>query len=245
MKETTNREQDRLLREAMGRREGDADGVQGDLDDLLRKALERRAERAPALSDDFQDRVMARIRPLANSPRGEEGRGQRRWWMVSPAIGVAAAVVVGLFFLWQEPKGGANGFDGHDKPAARVVAAAGERPGGEAATPVGREETSAGKPPTTLPLVAEAPAPAPSQQGRVGGGAPGRTEGKPAKRAGGRAAGKAGGKPAKRVGGDPVPAASVADLYATIDLMTDQALRDAERLAIETLSRNVAADTPS
>ncbi|MBQ8050238.1 MAG: hypothetical protein IJ197_01510 [Bacteroidaceae bacterium] len=47
------------------------------------------------------------------------------------------------------------------------------------------------------------------------------------------------------MGGDPVSAASVADLYATIDLMTDQALRDAERLAIETLSRNVAADTPS
>lgn len=238
MKETMDKPNDGLRRTAAGRREGD-------LDDLLREALERRAERVPALSDDFQDRVMARIRPLSNSPRGEEGRGQRRWWMVSPAIGVAAAVVVGLFFLWQEPKGGANGFDGHDESAARVVATEGERPGGEAATPAGRAETSAGKPPTTLPLVAEAPAPVPSQQGRAGGGTPGRTGGEPAKRAGDGAPRRAGGKSAKRVGGDPVSAASVADLYATIDLMTDQALRDAERLAIETLSRNVAADTPS
>lgn len=62
MKETTNREQDRLLREALGRREGDADSVQGDLDDLLREAMGRRAERVPALSADFQERVMARLR---------------------------------------------------------------------------------------------------------------------------------------------------------------------------------------
>ena len=49
----------------------------------------------------------------------------------------------------------------------------------------------------------------------------------------------------KKAVGESVPAASVSDLYATIDAMTDQALREAERLAIEALSRNVAADTPS
>lgn len=57
-------------------------------DRLLREALQRRADRVPALSDDFEERVLAKLQahaaspkplsispqePLSISPRGGEG----------------------------------------------------------------------------------------------------------------------------------------------------------------------------
>ena len=53
----------------------------------------------------------------------------------------------------------------------------------------------------------------------------------------------------KKIVATPLPQegeeAALSDLYSTIDAMTDQALRDAERLTMEQLSRLVAAEQPS
>ena len=178
-------------------------------DRVLRAAMERRAAKVPALSDDFQANVMARLRKThPSSPL--KGRGKlRRWWLMVPAIGAAAAVVVGLFILKHEPK--IRTIDEQPQIAEMPTPA-----------PVPKQEEGVV---TTTPITAEVKPQdvsskktvhsAPSPTGRAGGGS------------------------------SEEDVAGVSDLYATIDAMTDQALREAERLTIETLSRNVAAEQPS
>lgn len=120
--------------------------------------------------------------------------------------------------------------------------------------------TSVTQPPTAVSLVAEPPVSSPSLSGSAGGGSA---------RAGGGSLGSirgeslgehslvpvsspslqgraGGGSSARAGGGSSVEyVGGISDLYTSIDEMTDQALREAERLTMETLSRVVASDSPS
>lgn len=156
MKETTNREQDRLLREAM----------------------ERRAERVPALSVDFQERVMERLWSISVSPRREEGRGsRRRRWMPLAWVGnIAAAVVVGWFVFFRHD--GLNGLNGPDEGTANDSALAQEAKVSQLPAPLRggvRGGVGKGTAPTSssaegMMLTQQVSVSSPSLQGRAGGG---------------------------------------------------------------------------
>ena len=166
--------------------------------------------------------LKAMSRPLSISPRGGEGRGSRRWWLAVPAIAAAAAIVIGVL-LWLH---GTKDVAIEEQPQVAET---------ETPAPVPHQEEAVV---TSTPITAEAATPTP---------VPPRGEGvitttstplpRQAKVSAPSLAGRA--------GGESESGPSVAELYATIDAMTDQALREAERLTIETLSRNVAAEQPS
>ena len=204
---------------------------------MMREALKRRAERIEPLKPIS--------RPLSISPRGGEGRGARKTHPIPPIKGggglrvvgwktwswvgsIAAMLVIGLFLFLG--KNGTNETNQTNGSPADQVAVVPKGQGGEAETP-------APQLPNTVPSTQDANVSAPSLIGRAGGESS-KGNGAKSRHSAPSLTGRAGGESVEAM-------ADVSDLYATIDQMTDQALRDAERQMIETLSRNVAADTPS
>ncbi len=260
-------------------------------DRLLREALQRRADRVPALSDEFQDAVMAKLRsldsspkplsifpqePLSISPRGGEGLsfkahgaiaqktegeglrhvGWRTWaWVAS----VAAAVVIGFFVF--HGKYGTNGIDGTNGSTTDQVAVVPDSQGVNAAP-------SQALQPNDQSLLAETTQSSPSLQGRAGGGSSsGQASGSfasstPSPR-GGSGVGVPGSFPSPRGGqgkgsragggsssgqvseSSAATAPTLADLYAAIDQMTNEAIEEADRLMAEALVREYTDDEPS
>jgi len=182
---------------------------------MMREALRRRAERVAGNLPTSLKTHPVPTRPLSISSRGGEGRGSRRWWLAVPSISVAAAIVVGVFVLRHEPK---DVTIQEHLPVAEATAPTSCPPRGEGVV-------------TPTSITAEA-VPQEVKSHKTVHSAPSLT-------------GRAGGESSQRAGGESESGPSVAELYATIDAMTDQALREAERLTIETLSRNVAAEQPS
>lgn len=238
-------------------------------DRLLREALQRRADKVPALSDEFQEGVLAKLQanasspkplsishqePLSISPRVGEGLsfkthgaiaqktegeglrhgGWRTWaWVAS----VAAVVVIGFFVFQRE-------------------------------TPSPIPPRGEGIAPNVPSMVAETTQSSPSLQGRVGGGSssgqasgssasstpspqglqgvgvPGST---PSPRGGqGKGSRAGGGSSSGQVSvSSAATAPTLADLYAAIDQMTNEAIEEANRLMAEALVREYTDDEPS
>ena len=222
-------------------------------DRLLREALGRRADKVPALSDDFQEGVLAKLRSLASSPKplsisplkGEgqipqktDGEGLRHggWRTWAWVASIAAAVVIGFFVF--HGKYGTNGIDGTNGSTTDQVAVVPDSQGVKAA------------PSQTLQandhsLLAETTQSSPSLQGRAGGGSssgqasvsfasstpsPRRGQGKRSREGGESSA---------------ATAPTLADLYAAIDQMTNEAIEEADRLMAEALVREYTDDEPS
>ena len=222
-------------------------------DRLLREALQRRADKVPALSDEFQDAVMAKLRSLDSSPlKGEglsfkahgaipqktEGEGLRHggWRTWAWVASVAAAVVIGFFVF--HGKYGTNGIDGTNGSTTDQVAVVPDSQGVNAAP-------SQALQPNAEPLVAETTQSSPSLQGRVGGGSFGVQSPKVISspslqgRAGG---GSSSGQVSES---SAATAPTLADLYAAIDQMTNEAIEEADRLMAVSLVREYTDDEPS
>ena len=238
-------------------------------DRLLREALGRRADKVPALSDDFEERVLAKLQahaashqplsispqePLSISPlKGEgqipsktEGEGLRRggWRTWAWVASVAAILVIGFFVFLRE-------------------------------TPSPIPPRGEGIVPNVPSMVAESSQSSPSLQGRAGGGSSsgqasessasttpsprggsgvGVSESSPSPRGGQGKGSRANGassiaiSPSPRGGqgeGVSATAPTLADLYAAIDQMTNEAIEEADRLMAEALVREYTDDEPS
>ncbi len=222
-------------------------------DRLLREALGRRADKVPALSDEFQEGVLAKLQahaaspkplsispqePLSISPRGGEGLsfkahgaiaqktegeglrhgGWRTWaWVAS----VAAILVIGFFVFQSE-------------------------------TPSPLPPRGEGIVPNVPSMVAESSqSSTPSPQGVQGVEAVSST---PSPRGGQGKGSRANGassiaiSPSPRGGqgeGVSATAPTLADLYAAIDQMTNEAIEEANRMMAEALVREYTDDEPS
>ena len=215
-------------------------------DRLLREALGRRADKVPALSDEFQEGVLAKLQahaaspePLSISPlKGEgqipqktEGEGLRnaRWRTWAWVASIAAVVVIG-FFVFQRR------------------------------TPSPIPPRGEGIVPNIPSMVAETTQSSPSLQGRAGGGSSSGQASEssasttPAPRGGQGRGSRANGassiaiSPSPRGGqgeGVSATAPTLADLYAAIDQMTNEAIEEADRLMAEALVREYTDDEPS
>lgn len=230
-------------------------------DRLLREALGRRADKVPALSDDFEERVLAKLQahaaspkplsispqePLSISPReGEglsfkahgaiaqktEGDGLRnaRWRTWAWVASVAAILVIGFFVFQRE-------------------------------TPSPIPPRGEGIVPNVPSMVAETSQSSPSLQGKAGGGSSSgqasvsSASSTPSPRGGQGRGSRANGassiaiSPSPRGGqgeGVSATAPTLADLYAAIDQMTNEAIEEADRLMAEALVREYTDDEPS
>ena len=215
-------------------------------DRLLREALGRRADKVPALSDEFQEGVLAKLQahaaspePLSISPlKGEgqipqktEGEGLRnaRWRTWAWVASIAAVVVIG-FFVFQRR------------------------------TPSPIPPRGEGIVPNIPSMVAETTQSSPSLQGRAGGGSSSGQASEssasttPSPRGGQGRGSRANGassiaiSPSPRGGqgeGVSATAPTLADLYAAIDQMTNEAIEEADRLMAEALVREYTDDEPS
>ena len=215
-------------------------------DRLLREALGRRADKVPALSDDFEERVLAKLqahaaspKPLSISPLKGEGQippktegeglrhgGWRTWaWVAS----IAAILVIGFFVFQRE-------------------------------TPSPIPPRGEGIAPNVPSMVAETSQSSPSLQGRVGGvsssgqASESSASSTPSPRGGPGRGSRANGassiaiSPSPRGGqgeGVSATAPTLADLYAAIDQMTNEAIEEADRLMAEALVREYTDDEPS
>lgn len=223
-------------------------------DRLLREALQRRADKVPALSDDFEERVLAKLQahaaspkplsispqePLSISPHGgeglsfkahgaiaqkTEGEGLRRggWRTWAWVASVAAILVIGFFVFQRE-------------------------------TPSPIPPRGEGIVPNVPSMVAETTQSSPSLQGRAGGGS---SSGKASESSASSTPSPRGGQgKGSRAGGGPssgqvsvssaATAPTLADLYAAIDQMTNEAIEEADRLMAEALVREYTDDEPS
>lgn len=209
-------------------------------DRLLREALQRRADRVPALSDEFQEGVLERIRGRGGFPLTGEAQGQgdarltsttkggeglrhggwRTWtWVAS----VAAMIVIG-FFLFHGKAPSPNHHREEGVYATDVaVAAEAPEPQAEAPSPEAAKAPIALKGPNALtalksPKVSKSPKecskPEPREEQR---------------------------SPAEVSG--PVP--TYADLQATLEQMEREALREANNMTMQALARVDAAQCPS
>lgn len=237
-------------------------------DRLLREALGRRADKVPALSDDFEERVLAKLQahaaspkplsispqePLSISPReGEglsfkahgaiaqktEGDGLRnaRWRTWAWVASVAAILVIGFFVFQRE-------------------------------TPSPIPPRGEGIVPNVPSMVAETSQSSPSLQGRAGDGSsiatspspqglqgvgvpgsPPSPRGRQGKGSRANGASSIAISPSPRGGqgeGVSATAPTLADLYAAIDQMTNEAIEEADRLMAEALVREYTDDEPS
>lgn len=184
-------------------------------DKLLREALRRRADRVPTLSDDFQDAVLHRIQRTLPVPPLKGGDGLRRGSLKIWAWVGSVAAMLVIGLFLFFGRNGTNGMDGTNETPANHVTVVPEGQGDE--TP-----PSPALQPNAEPLVAETSQSSPSLQGRAGGGS-----------SRGQASGVSSSAP------------TLADLYAAIDQMTDEAIEEADRLMAEALVREYTDDEPS
>lgn len=192
-------------------------------DKLLREALRRRADRVPTLSDDFQDAVLHRIQRTHPVPPLKGGDGLRRGGLrIWAWVGSVAAILVIGFFVFQRE------------------------------TPSPIPPRGEGIVPKVPSMVAETSQSSPSLQGRAGGGSSSgqasesSPSSSPSPRGGqGKGPRVRGGSSRGQASGVSSTAPTLADLYAAIDQMTNEAIEEADRLMAEALVREYTDDEPS
>ena len=232
MKQTMDKQTDNILHEAAG-------PCNAELDGLIGETLRRRADKVPTLSDDFEERVMARIKPLSAMPTmAEDQASRRRSWKVWAWVSGVAAVCIAIYIMVGGMAPTTIAPQGHDMPtgAPSLLAENPKAPKGSKA-PNAPNETKA----LNAPKVPNAPldkpvASTPSPRGGHGVGvassssSPRGVQGK-----------------GPRAGSSPsaTPAPTLADLYAAIDLMTSEAIEEADRMMAEALAREYTEDVPS
>ena len=233
-----DKQTDNILHEAAG-------PCNAELDGLIGETLRRRADKVPTLSDDFEERVMARIKPLSAMPTRMEGQASRRSsWKVWAWFSGVAAVCIAIYIMIGGRAPTTVAPQGHDMPtgAPSLLAENPKDPKGSKA-PNSPNETKAPKETMALnaPKVPKAPlhkpvASTPSPRGGHGVGVAS-TSSSPR---GGQ------GKGSRAVEGtSATPAPTLADLYAAIDLMTSEAIEEADRMMAEALAREYTEDVPS
>ena len=238
MKQTMDKQTDNILHEAAG-------PCNAELDGLIGETLRRRADKVPTLSDDFEERVMARIKPLSAMPARMEGQASRRSsWKVWAWVSSIAAVCIAIYIMVGGRAPTTIAPQGHDMPtgAPSLLAENPKDPKGSKA-PNSPNETKAPKETMALnaPKVPKAPlhkpvASTPSPRGGHGVGvassssSPRGVQGKGSRAVEGTSA---------------TPAPTLADLYAAIDLMTSEAIEEADRMMAEALAREYTEDVPS
>lgn len=227
-----DKQTDNILHEAAG-------PCNAELDGLIGETLRRRADKVPTLSDDFEERVMARIKPLSAMPTRMEGQASRRSnWKVWAWVSGIAAVCIAIYIMVGGRAPTTIAPQGHDMPtgAPSLLAEYPKDPKGSKA-PNAPNETNA----PNAPKVPKAPlhkpvASTPSPRGGNGvGGASSSSSPR-----GGQGKG-----PRAVEGTSATPAPTLADLYAAIDLMTSEAIEEADRMMAEALAREYTEDVPS
>jgi len=238
MKQTMDKQTDNILHEPAG-------PCNDELDGLIGETLRRRADKVPTLSDDFEERVMARIKPLSAMPARMEGQASRRssrkvWAWVSSV----AAVCIAIYIMIGGKVPTTIAPQGHDMPtgAPSLLAENPKAPKGSKA-PNETNETKALNETKVLNALKGPKAPlhkpvasTPSPRGGNGVGVASSSSSP----RGGQ------GKGSRAVEGtSATPAPTLADLYAAIDLMTSEAIEEADRMMAEALAREYTEDVPS
>ena len=223
MKQTMDKQTDNILHEAAG-------PCNAELDGLIGETLRRRADKVPTLSDDFEERVMARIKPLSAMPARMEGQASRRSsWKVWAWVSGIAAVCIAIYIMVGGRAPTTIPPQGKGMPTGT--------PSLLAENPNAPNETKA----LNAPKVPNAPlhkpvASTPSPRGGHGvGGASSSSSPRGGQGKGSRAV----------EGTSATPAPTLADLYAAIDLMTSEAIEEADRMMAEALAREYTEDVPS
>lgn len=218
-----DKQTDNILHEAAG-------PCNAELDGLIGETLRRRADKVPTLSDDFEERVMARIKPLSAMPARMEGQASRRSsWKVWAWFSSIAAVCIAIYIMIGGRAPTTIAPQGHDMPTgAPSLLAENPKAPKVSKAPKGSKAPNAPNETKALnaPKVPKAPlhkpvASTPSPRGVQGKG--------------------------PRAGSSPsaTPAPTLADLYAAIDLMTSEAIEEADRMMAEALAREYTEDVPS
>ena len=105
-----DKQTDNILHEAAG-------PCNAELDGLIGETLRRRADKVPTLSDDFEERVMARIKPLSAMPTRMEGQASRRSsWKVWAWFSGVAAVCIAIYIMIGGRAPTTVAPQGHDMP---------------------------------------------------------------------------------------------------------------------------------
>ena len=232
MKQTMDKQTDNILHEAAG-------PCNAELDGLIGETLRRRADKVPTLSDDFEERVMARIKPLSAMPARMEGQAsRRRSWKLWAWVSGVAAVCIAIYIMVGGRAPTTIAPQDHDMPtgAPSLLAENPKDPKGSKA-PNAPNETKA----LNAPKVPKAPLdkPVASTPSPRGGHGVGVASSSPSPRGGQRKGPRAGSSPSA------TPAPTLADLYAAIDLMTSEAIEEADRMMAEALAREYTEDVPS
>lgn len=232
MKQTMDKQTDNILHEAAG-------PCNAELDGLIGETLRRRADKVPTLSDDFEERVMARIKPLSAMPARMEGQAsRRRSWKLWAWVSSVAAVCIAIYIMVGGRPPTTVPPQCHDMPtgAPSLLAENPKAPKGSKA-PNAPNETKA----LNAPKVPNAPLdkPVASTPSPRGGHGVGGASTSPTPR------GVQGKGPRAVEGTSATPAPTLADLYAAIDLMTSEAIEEADRMMAEALAREYTEDVPS
>ena len=238
MKQTMDKQTDNILHEAAG-------PCNAELDGLIGETLRRRSDKVPTLSDDFEERVMARIKPLSAMPARMEGQASRRSsWKLWAWVSSIAAVCIAIYIMVGGRVPTTIAPQGHDMPtgAPSLLAENPKDPNETKALKVSKapkvsNETKA----LNAPKAPKAPLhkPVASTPSPRGGHGLGVASTSPSPRGGQ-------GKGSRAVEGTSAnPAPTLADLYAAIDLMTSEAIEEADRMMAEALAREYTEDVPS
>ena len=233
-----DKQTDNILHEAAG-------PCNAELDGLIGETLRRRADKVPTLSDDFEERVMARIKPLSAMPARMEGQAsRRRSWKLWAWVSGVAAVCIAIYIMVGGRAPTTIAPQGHDMPTGTpsLLAENPKDPKCSKALKVSKAPKVSNETKVlNAPKVPNAPLhkPVASTPSPRGGNGVGVASSSPSPR-GGQGKGP-------RTGSSPsaTPAPTLADLYAAIDLMTSEAIEEADRMMAEALAREYTEDVPS
>ena len=232
MKQTMDKQTDNILHEAAG-------PCNAELDGLIGETLRRRADKVPTLSDDFEERVMARIKPLSAMPARMEGQAsQRSSWKLWAWVSGIAAVCIAIYIMVGGRAPTTIAPQGHDMPTGTpsLLAENPKDPKCSKAPKVSNETKALNAPKVPKTPLHNPVASTPSPRGGQGvGGASSSSSPRGGQGKGSRAV----------EGTSATPAPTLADLYAAIDLMTSEAIEEADRMMAEALAREYTEDVPS
>ena len=238
MKQTMDKQTDNILHEAAG-------PCNAELDGLIGETLRRRADKVPTLSDDFEERVMARIKPLSAMPaRMESQASQRSSWKVWAWVSGIAAVCIAIYIMVGGRAPTTIAPQGHDMPTGTPSLLVenpkdpkvSKAPNAPKAPKVSNETKALNAPKVPNAPLHKPVASTPSPRGGNGvGGASSSSSPQGGQGKGSRAV----------EGTSATPAPTLADLYAAIDLMTSEAIEEADRMMAEALAREYTEDVPS